>query len=48
MNDQTLLKQIQDTEPSFQLPRYDVGRNSRNVQDYDDCLYEWEKTALPD
>ena len=41
-----LLKQIQDTEPSFASTHRYLAGIYFNSQDYDDYLYEWEKTAL--
>lgn len=42
----TLLKQIQDTEPSFASTHRYLAEIYFNRQDYDDYLYEWEKTAI--
>ena len=42
----TLLKQIQDAEPSFASSHKYLSQIYFNRQDYDDYLSEWEKTAL--
>ena len=42
----TLLKQIQDTEPSFASTHKYLSEIYFNRQDYEDYLSEWEKTAL--
>jgi tetratricopeptide (TPR) repeat protein len=42
----TLLKQIQDTEPSFASTHRYLSEIYFNRQDYEDYLSEWEKTAL--
>src|SRR5215472_10245212 len=42
----TLLKQIQDTEPSFASTHKYLSEIYFNRQNYEDYLSEWEKTAL--
>ncbi len=42
----TLLKQIQDAEPSFASTHKYLSEIYFNRQDYEDYLSEWEKTAL--
>ena len=42
----TLLKQIRDTEPSFVSTHRYLSEIYFNLQDYDDYLSEWEKTAI--
>jgi Tfp pilus assembly protein PilF len=42
----TLLKQIRDTEPSFVSTHRYLSEIYFDLQDYDDYLSEWEKTAI--
>src|SRR5262249_19069587 len=42
----TLLKQIQDTEPSFVSTHRYLSEIYFNREDYDHYLSEWEKTAI--
>ena len=42
----TLLKQIQDREPSFTSTHRYLSEIYFDLQDYDDYLSEWEKTAF--